>query len=204
MSPRHFVPSMRDGWQFPSGWGNTIANRNAGRVYLTAPKPLHNTSIYDDALRHVRARHWDAVVISARDAFTSRIDWLERRGAVLAGVTQLYVLAGSDNSIGPGVGWELAFARSANNPATIRALKALLIDGELTLSIGADREGYRVLGTSPKFSDYRKWDAGPARARLILERPALSLVAASMGSARGSFQPSNSHRGYPDEEETTA
>jgi hypothetical protein len=60
---RLFVPSMRHGWQFPSGWGDTLASRNTGRVYLTAPKPLHGTSIYNDALCDVRARHRECIVI---------------------------------------------------------------------------------------------------------------------------------------------
>jgi hypothetical protein len=173
---RVFVPAMRDGWQFPSGWGDTVASRETGRVYFTAPMPLHNTSAYNEALLLVRAKCRDCIVISARDAFTSRRGWLDDRERVLTGVTRLYVLVPLDGRVGPGVGWELAFARSHNPSVSARALKALQLDGGFTLSTGPQGDGYLIAGTWPDFADYRSWDAAPALARVVFRRLALSLV----------------------------
>jgi hypothetical protein len=101
---------------------------------------------------------------------------------VLTGVTQLYALVSPDDRIGPGIGWELAFVRSKSTPVTIRALKALRIDNELGISVG------------------------PALARIIFERPELSLVhSTGTASARREFQSHISYRGdYSNEEEITA
>lgn len=174
--PRSFVPSMRGGWQFPSGWGYTRASRERGRVYFTAPKPLHDTSAYNEGLVLIRTQHRDCIVISARDAFASRRGWLKKREGALTGVTRLYVLVPLDGRVGPGVGWELAFARWRNPGVDARALKALEHDGEFALSVGPQGDGYPIAGTWPDLADYRSWDAAPTLARIVFQGPALSLV----------------------------
>jgi hypothetical protein len=184
---RVFVPAMRRGWQFPSG-GYTPASWETARVYFTAPKPLHDSSAYNEALLLIRKRHRDCIVISARDAFASRRGWLEKRQGVLAGVTRLYVLVPLDGRVGPGVGWELAFARWRNPGADARALKAIELDGEFALSVGPQGDGYPIAGTWPDFADYRSWDAAPTLARIVFQRSALSLV--SSGGAVSANQTS--------------
>ena len=193
---RVFVPAMQQGWQFPSGWGKTRASRETGRVYFTAPKPLHDTSAYNEALVLVRTQHRDCIVISAQDAFTSRRGWLEKREGVLTDVTRLYVLVPLDGRIGPGVGWELAFARSRNPAVNARALKALPLNSEFTLSAGPQGDGYLIAGTWPEFADYRSWDAAPRLARIVFQRSALSLVSSvADDSAKQTFPSQNSVSG---------
>jgi hypothetical protein len=205
-SARIFIPRMRNGWQFPRGWGDTLASRQTGRTYLTSPKLLHRTSAYDEALGIVRTRHRNRIVISARDTFTSRHNWLEERERVLTDITWLYVLVPLDGRIGPGVGWELAFTRFHNPALTVRALKALPLAGGTALSVGPTGDGYPIAGTWPDFTDYHSWDAAPALARVLFQPPALSLVssAGAVSADRTSPRQNSVSEDHPNEGEPAA
>lgn len=94
----------------------------AGEVYLAAPITTYRSGQYDCALRWLRTNYPHATIVSARDAFRDRVDWLARWRGVLSRCAALVFITDGEDFIGRGVDGEITFARA-------RPILVLMLNG---------------------------------------------------------------------------
>ena len=93
-----------------------LSHGQRASIYLAAPLTTYGTAAYEAALAGCRARWLEAEIISPRDAFADRAEWLTRWPTVLARCDRLVFIADADGVIGYGVWQEVHDAERRGLP----------------------------------------------------------------------------------------
>lgn len=90
-----------------------------GMIFLMAPKDLHESPGYEQALELLRERHEEESVAADRDLFGSGKEWKKSWKEVYGRAEEVYVLAREDGTVGLGVWKQWKYLSKRGVPARV-------------------------------------------------------------------------------------